>query len=358
MKSRRFALFSSLIFGLLASSLGWASVGPVDPESKVSWPDQPIDLPAYARKVRDYGERAELSHDAKRLLYVTKAGGEVEELDLQTGTVTRITDFPRPEGMGFYRAYYLANGDYLLTGGYGRSGALFWVVPADRTKAPTMLLEPVQEGAAVSRKDMKLAWMANAQQIFVGELAYGLDGKPFIKDRRIVVFAEQSLKHIPEYAGRETYIEPQNFLPSDPNILTFTHYAKKPYSAEVLTVNLATGEIVHQTPGVDLHGEPEGAWPGGPWTFVETGALMDPERDGGIDLTLLKLDGTGKTLVRATYLTRGARVAFTNPCVSDDGRWVACQLANNHVAGPGAGRGIYLIDLNMALSAVGVTLER
>lgn len=349
--------FASVLPAFLCASLFATAPAPepvASPNPQAGWPDQPVNLPSYARKIRDYGERVEFSHDATKLLYVTKAGGEVEEIDLASGEVRRITDFERPEGMGFYRAYYLASGDYLLTGGYSREAALFWVVPADRTKPAVMLPEPVQEGAAVSRRDLKLAWMSNAQQIFMGELAYAPSGRPFIKDRRVVVQAAESIKHIPEYAGHETYIEPQNFLPSNPDVLTFTHYARAPYSAEVMTVNLATDELVHQTPGEMFRGEAEGAWPLGPWTCIESGILKDNDLDGGIDITLLKLDGTGRHVVRATYMARGARVAFTNPSISDDGRWAACQLANNHVAGPGSGRGIYLVDLRAALHAAGI----
>jgi len=71
-------------------------------------------LPPHIKRVTWFGERADFSHDGKRILFVEKTFGDVYEVDLATGIIRAITHhYPH---YGYTRALYLPNGDILLSG--------------------------------------------------------------------------------------------------------------------------------------------------------------------------------------------------------------------------------------------------
>src|SRR5690349_5426038 len=71
-------------------------------------------LPAHIRQVSWFGERADWSHDGKRLLFLSKTFGDAMELNLAKKTIRNLTaHYPHA---GYTRALYLANGDILLSG--------------------------------------------------------------------------------------------------------------------------------------------------------------------------------------------------------------------------------------------------
>ena len=75
----------------------------------------PIDeLPSYIRKINDWGQRADFSHDGRRILFMEKTYGDAFELDLASGNITPVTHHYYHGG--YTRALYLANGDILLSG--------------------------------------------------------------------------------------------------------------------------------------------------------------------------------------------------------------------------------------------------
>ena len=75
----------------------------------------PLDeLPPYIRQVTHFGERADWSHDGKRLLFLEKTFGDVYEVELATGIIRPMTHHYFHEG--YTRALYLSNGDILLSG--------------------------------------------------------------------------------------------------------------------------------------------------------------------------------------------------------------------------------------------------
>src|SRR5215467_1936480 len=71
-------------------------------------------LPPYITQVTWFGERADWSHDGKRILFLTKTFGDAMELDLQTKHIRNLTAHYRH--YGYTRALYLKNGDILLSG--------------------------------------------------------------------------------------------------------------------------------------------------------------------------------------------------------------------------------------------------
>src|SRR4051794_27196944 len=77
--------------------------------------DSPADhLPPHITQITAFGERADWSHDGKKILFMSKTFGDAMEINLETRAICNLTaHFPH---YGFVRAMYLANDDILLTG--------------------------------------------------------------------------------------------------------------------------------------------------------------------------------------------------------------------------------------------------
>ena len=70
----------------------------------------PLDeLPTHIRRVTHFGQRADWSHDGKRILFLEKTYGDVFEIDLTTKIIRPITHHYYHSG--YTRALYLSNGD-------------------------------------------------------------------------------------------------------------------------------------------------------------------------------------------------------------------------------------------------------
>jgi len=149
-------------------------------------------------------------------------------------------------------------------------------------------------------------------------------------------------------------LEPQNFVPPRETELTFSQYNKdgdKGPTSEVFSVNLRTRAVTNHSPAPDQYDEPEGIFPDGRHTLVECDA-HDRRGSGYVDLYRLKLDGTGKDLVRLTHFADVPTFRASNPVVSNDGRFIAFQEARSGEAA-GVGHGIYLLDLKKAKATPG-----
>src|SRR4026208_1420598 len=71
-------------------------------------------LPAHITQLTHFGERADWSHDGKRILFLSKTFGDAMEIDLTTKNIRNLTaHYPHH---GYTRALYLSNGDILLCG--------------------------------------------------------------------------------------------------------------------------------------------------------------------------------------------------------------------------------------------------
>src|SRR4051794_10352327 len=77
--------------------------------------DSPLDhLPPHITQLTQFGERADWSHDGKRILFLSKTFGDAMEIDLDTKAIRNLTaHYPNH---GYTRALYLANDDILLSG--------------------------------------------------------------------------------------------------------------------------------------------------------------------------------------------------------------------------------------------------
>jgi len=328
-------------------------------------PDSPlVDLPSNIRKVHDWGQRADFSHDGKRIIFLEKTYGDVFELDLGNSRLKPLTHHYYHGG--YTRALYLANGDILLSGTTlfnaedHRSSrverAELWVLDKSLTKPPTRLGTFCSEGPAVSRKHMRIAWTTSYRQypdeyqykefrVHTGDILYH-EGVPNLVNRKVVTSTIEN-----PFFEKPSAIETQNFIPPLENKITLSLYSYAGGS-EVSILDLETGKIIKISTTPNHHSEPEGIYPDGKFTLVESSRQFgDAKLKHGpvqyIDLWKLSLDGK-ETWERITHFTDYPGYKSSNPVVSDDGRYIAFQMAKiGDLAG--VGRGLFILDLQAEL---------
>lgn len=303
----------------------------------------PLDeLPGHIRRVTHFGQRADWSHDGKRILFIEKTFGDVYEVDLETNIIRPMTH--RYFHEGYTRALYLSNGDILLSGARqfdatnpwasrSERNAELWVLKKDLSSPPTPLGAKCSEGPAVSRRRMRIVW-TQGEAFHCGDIVYE-DGVPKLTKNEVVLKKED----LPFECGLET----QNLRPPDEKELIFSAYGYQ--GTEVCGVNLKTGKVVNYSMAPDQYDEPEGIFPDGKHTLVE----CDKHNRKGvqhIDLYKLALDGSGKT-ERVTFFSDYPGYKASNPVVSDDGRYIAFQVAREGDPA-GVGRGILIFDIEKA----------
>jgi hypothetical protein len=330
----------------------WALAGEAAAQGPAaSSPDQ--QLPPYITQLTFFGERADFSHDGRRVLFVEKTFGDVYEVEIATRAVRLLTGFYPHHG--YTRALYLANGDILLSGpakfdpehpGDARVQCFLSVLKKDRSRPPVPLGTKCSEGPAVSRKRMHIAWTQVAAQ-YPGDMPAGSSriyeadlvdegGTPRLANRRLVLDSAT--------LPFRCTLESQNFRPPDERELTFSAYGHD--GTEVCGVDLAGGKVTNYSKAPDQYDEPEGIFPDGRFTCVECDRENDSGRKGSghVEVWKLALDGSGRG-ERLTHFTRFPGYKASNPVISDDGRFMAFQMARSRDPA-GVGYGIFLYDLN------------
>jgi Tol biopolymer transport system component len=305
-------------------------------------------LPPYIKRVTQFGERADWSHDGKKILYIEKTYGDVYEVELATGKISLITGHFYHGG--FTRALYLANGDVLLSGctsfdaanpsANRQTKAELWLLDKSYTKPPVRLGTKCSEGPAVSRTKMTIAWttmfrqypdsLKQGQYLFnMAEIVYE-NGIPKLVNKKVIF--DNTGKPYPD-------METQNFIPPDEKTMTFSAYQFQ--GTETMLLNLETGDVTNMSNAPDQYDEPEGVFPDGKYCCVE----CDKET-GAVDIYKLKLDGSGQ-LQRLTNFSDYRGYKSSNPVISDDGKFMAFQLAKSSDQA-GIGYGIFVMDLTQA----------
>lgn len=333
-----------------AVALGQSDANPLD------------ELPSYIRKINDWGQRADFSHDGKRILFIEKTYGDAFELDLASGNVTPVTHHYYHGG--YTRALYLANGDILLSGCTDFNAhnphvnrydkAELWVLDKSLTKPPVRLGAHCFEGPAVSRKNLRIAWTTEYRQypdtyadkelrVHVGDIVYE-SGTPKLANRRLVLSNISN-----EFFEKSRAIETQNFVAPDENSITMSIYG----AGTVALVDLETGAISRVSTIPNHHNEPEGIFPDGKHTLVESSRQFTGKKLRRpvqyIDIWKLSLDGNERW-ERITHFTDYKGYKSSNPVVSDDGRYIAFQMAR--LGDPaGVGRGLFLLDIKAMQAA-------
>ena len=302
-------------------------------------------LPSHITQLTDFGQRAEWSLDGKYLYFVDRAGGEVWRVNIdskQTQQITQPED--RPDGHGYYRVVALANGDLLLGGGAERHHLYFRILDGSLTHPPrTIAGEALDEGPAVSRKTMKIAWTLPGQrQIYAGEIAYDR-GKPQIVNKRLIVDSVVVTTTGERFAD---ILESQNWRPPQEEELIFSQYQRgDAFRSETMGINLTTGDIINYSQSPATYEEPEGIFPDGESTLMESDKHHPTSGTNTIEVYRLALDSTGQHYQRLTFFSKVPGFRASNPVVSDDGRYIAFQ-GSHAESNAGAGCGLYLFDLH------------
>ena len=300
----------------------------------------PLDeLPRHIKQVTHFGQRADFSHDGKRIVFLEKTFGDVYEVELDTKIIRPMTH--RYYHEGYTRALYLANGDILLSGARqfdaddpqasrSEKNAELWILKKDLSRPPVPLGEKCSEGPAVSRRQMRIAWTQGGA-FYMADIVYK-NGKPGLANRKKILDKRD--------LSFETGLETQNFRPPDEKELIFSAYGYQ--GTEVMGLDIEAGKVVNYSQAPNQYDEPEGIFPDGKHTLVE----CDKHSGKGIhynDIYKLALNGSGQT-ERMTFFADYPGYKSTNPVVSDDGRYMAFQVAKRGDMA-GVGRGILIFDL-------------
>jgi Tol biopolymer transport system component len=294
-----------------------------------------------------FGERADISPDNQRVAFMAKSFGDAMVIDLKSRVIQCLTcNIP---AAAFLRVMHLVNGDYLLIGpdhfenahiSRTRDNEL-WYLSKERGSKPVKLDQKMSEGAAVSKKTLKLAFSQTAAQapdlapeasrLIVADL--DLSATPKLINKKTVY----------ESKDRSCTIEAQDFYDNDRK-LTFTCYEPEG-RASVMGIDLQTGAVTSFSKAPGSYNEVEGIFPDGLHTAVEADRqceqLGGQRGSGNIDIWKLRLDGTGKDFTRLTHFNDYEGGKASNPVISTDGRFMAFQSARTTDAA-GVGYGILL----------------
>lgn len=341
----------SIFFGIciVASSTLLAQQKPLPGEQPV-W--TLTEYPDHVRQLTHFGERADWSHDGKKILFVGRTFGDVYEVEVETGIITPVTHHYYHGG--YTRALYLANGDILLSGPHQfnpeaefesrRWRCELWVLDKSFKTPPQKLGTYCFEGPCVSRTKMKIAWTQNygQEQVPVGrfviweaDIDYS-SGKPQLDNQHLVI--DNSHQGI-----EGAVLEVQNYRPPEEEEIIF----QSTIGVETFGYHTETGELTNYSLALETHEEPEGIYPDGKHTLVESDRLASKGTWAtNVDFYKMALDGSGKT-ERLSYFAESGEYRGTNPVVSDDGRYIAFQVSPS-TAEAGIGIGIFVYDIEAA----------
>jgi hypothetical protein len=313
-------------------------------------PGSPLDhLPSNIQVLTRFGERADFSPDNQRVAFMAKSFGDAMVIDLKTKEIRCLTcNIP---GGAFLRVMHLATGDYILIGpekfenidiSRSRDNEL-WFLSKERGSKPQRLGVKMSEGMAISKKSLKISYTQlhaqdstlkpGASRLVVADIDLS-GGTPKIINKKTVY----------ESQDRNCTLEAQDFFDND-NKMTFVCYEPE-HMASVMTIDLATSEVVNHSKKPGTYNECEGIVPGGKYTLVEADRHCDvlggKRGPWNIDIYKLKLDGTGNDYVRLTRFNDYEGGKASNPVVSSDGKYMAFQFANTtDPAGVGYGLLLY-----------------
>jgi len=336
---------TAIVVILATSTPGWAQAAEAARDEGPA-----AHLPAHIRRLTHFGERPDWSHDGQKLLFLSKTFGDAMEIDLRTSAIRNLTAHFAHHG--FVRAMYLANGDILLSGPAqydpkrpddARRNSELYVLDDALTGPPAALGVRCNEGPAVSRKRLHIAWTEWApstkdrppsrSEMFEGDIVYE-DGEPRLLNRRSII--DNSSLPFP------CTLETQSFRPPEETELTFSAYDPAGNPADVGVVDLITRKVTNLTHSPDVYEEPEGIFPDGRSTLVESDR-QNRQGPGHIDIWQLALDGSGRS-ERLTHFSDYPGYKASNPVVSDDGRLFAFQMGRAGEAA-GVGHGLFVYSL-------------
>jgi len=305
-------------------------------------------LPLNIEMLTHFGERADISPDNQRIAFMAKSFGDAMLIDLKTRQIRCLTcNVP---GAVFLRVMHLVSGDYILIGpdhfenthiSRARDNEL-WFLGKDPGSKPIKLNQKMNEGAAISKKSMKISFAETSEQ--APDLAEGASrlstaeidlsgGEPRIINKKVVY----------ESKDKSCTLEAQDFYDDDRE-MTFTCYEPQ-NRASAMGIDLVSGAVTNFSKAPATYNEVEGIFPDGLHAAVEADRqceqLGGTPGSGNIDIWKLRLDGTGKDFTRLTFFNDYQGGKASNPVLSTDGKFMAFQAAKTTDAA-GVGYGILL----------------
>ena len=315
-------------------------------------PGSPLEqLPKHMQVLTHFGERADFSPDNTRIAFMAKSFGDAFVIDLKTQVVRCLTcSIP---GAAFLRIMHLSDGNFILIGPERfsdigtsrRRDNELWFMSKEPGSKPVKLGQKMSEGAAISKKQLRMSWSeTNAQfpdlprdysRLVVADLGYAGGILKIINKKTVFESKDASCR-----------VESQDFYDHDQK-LTFTCYRPKGLGG-VMGIDLKTGQVTDFSQAPTIYNEVEGVFPDGQYTLVESSKQV--ETLGGehgsheIDIWKLRMDGTGKDFVRVTRFNDYQGWKASNPVISTDGRLMAFQVART-ADEAGVGYGLILMTL-------------
>ena len=315
-------------------------------------PGSPLEqLPKHMQVLTHFGERADFSPDNTRIAFMAKSFGDAFVIDLKTQVVRCLTcSIP---GAAFLRIMHLSDGNFILIGPERfsdigtsrRRDNELWFMSKGPGSKPVKLGQKMSEGAAISKKQLRMSWSeTNAQfpdlprdysRLVVADLGYAGGILKIINKKTVFESKDASCR-----------VESQDFYDHDQK-LTFTCYRPKGLGG-VMGIDLKTGKVTDFSQAPTIYNEVEGVFPDGQYTLVESSKQV--ETLGGehgsheIDIWKLRMDGTGKDFVRVTRFNDYQGWKASNPVISTDGRLMAFQVART-ADEAGVGYGLILMTL-------------
>lgn len=311
------------------------------------------ELPPYFSILTTWGVRPEWDEKSENIYFLNKLVGDVFKINIATREVSQVTS-------GFYhggihRVLCLSNGDLLLAMGSDifdatnpekdrHAGLGLYVLTKENPNKPYPLNAYCDEGPAVSKNSMKIAWTLQGQrEINVGEIYYE-GGIPQLRDVQTIISYNDSTAYV--------RLETQDFRPPLNEELIYTHYwgdeKDQYYNSQVFGFNLITKKTTKYTDLPNSYNEAEGIFPDGDFMVIESDRHqpMEERNKYKLDIYKLKLDGSGEVERLADFSTRYFnKIKSDNPVVNKTGDIIVHQFGFQK--GAGDGRGIFLFDLDV-----------
>jgi hypothetical protein len=297
------------------------------------------ELPKNIEVLTQFGERADISPKNDQVAFVSKMFGDAMVIDVKTREIRCITcNVP---DAAFLRVMHLCSADYLLTGPdhfldpqVSRKNANLWFLSRRPNSKPVKIAQKVNEGIAISKSSLKIAftrWSTDGTELVVADLDTTGNDVRLVNEKVVV-----------KNPGKSCTLEAQDFYANDKKMTFFCYVPDG--SFDVKGVDLVTGAITNFSNAPGFFNEPEGIFPDG-FTTIETDRqcewLGGKRGSSNIDIWKLKLDGTGRDLVRLTHFNDYEGAKATNPVVATNGKFMAFQLAKSSDP-PGIGHGLMI----------------
>lgn len=302
-------------------------------------------LPENIEVLTHFGERADISPDNSRVAFMSKSFGDAMVIDVKKRNITCLTcNIP---AAAFVRVMHFSSGDYLLIGPdqfeniqISKKNNDLWYLSKEPGSKPVKIGQKVSEGVAISKISMKIAFTEmpakEESRAFSKLTVADLDlsgGTPKLINRNTVL----------ESMDKSCTVEAQDFYDNDRKMTFFCYVPNGAF--DVKGIDLSNKQVANFSVAPNAFNEPEGIFPDGRYTTVEMDRqcewLGGLRGSGNLDIWKLKLDGTGKNLVRLTHFNDYEGGKAANPVVSTNGEFMAFQAAKS-TDPPGVGHGLLL----------------